>query len=94
MKRQASELLHIPGHTLLGRLATSAIAALFDAVEEKTGRRVAIKAAFNDTPGAEMAARRMETEWLIGRSLRHAHLAGLHPQRTGSAPPANRCFPG
>ena len=77
MRSQESAFPEVPSYSLLSRLATSATAELFDAIEDQTGRRFALKIAFMDTPGAETAARRMETEWLVGRQLRHPHLVRM-----------------
>ena len=64
----------IPGYELLGRLAVGTSSVLFDARQLATGRHVVVKVVAMTSLSAEEAARRMETEWQVGRALRHPHL--------------------
>ena len=66
--------LSIPGYRLEAPIAEGTATVLYDAVQEQTSRRVAVKVTRADSMGAGQAARRMETEWRVGRALRHPHL--------------------
>jgi serine/threonine-protein kinase len=69
----AAEFLR-SGYTLLSRLGEGASSEVFDARHRATARRVAIKVGRADVPEAEIIVRRMQTEWNVGRGLRHPHL--------------------
>ncbi len=71
-----AELLRL-GYTLLARLGDGATSEVFEARHMATGRRVAIKVSRADVPEAQAIVQRMQTEWNVGRGLRHPHLVAI-----------------
>jgi serine/threonine-protein kinase len=71
-----AELLRL-GYTLLCRLGEGATSEVFEARHMATGRRVAIKVSRADVPEAQAIIARMQTEWNVGRGLRHPHLVTI-----------------
>ena len=72
----AGELLRL-GYTLLGKLGEGATSEVFDARRREDGRRVAVKVGRTDIPEATAIVSRMQTEWNVGRGLRHPHLVSV-----------------
>jgi serine/threonine protein kinase len=72
----AGELLRL-GYTLLGKLGEGATSEVFDARRREDGRRVAVKVGRTDLPEAAAIVSRMQTEWNVGRGLRHPHLVSV-----------------
>ncbi len=72
----AGELLRL-GYTLLGKLGEGATSEVFDARRREDGRRVAVKIGRTDIPEAAAIVSRMQTEWNVGRGLRHPHLVSV-----------------
>ena len=91
----AGELLRL-GYALLGKLGEGATSEVFDARRREDGRRVAVKIGRTDVPEAAAIVSRMQTEWNVGRGLRHPHLVSVleggvlsdgrafHPELNGS----------
>ncbi len=73
----AGELLSL-GYALLGKLGEGASSGVFDARRLEDGRRVAVKVSRTDIPEAALVVARMQTEWNVGRGLRHPHLVGVY----------------
>ncbi len=71
-----AELLRL-GYTLLRRLGGGSTAEVFEARHNETGRRLAIKVSRGDVPEAPLIISRMQTEWNVGRGLRHPHLVTI-----------------
>lgn len=72
----AGELLRL-GYTLLGKIGEGATSEVFDARRREDGRRVAVKIGRTDVPEAAAIVSRMQTEWNVGRGLRHPHLVSV-----------------
>ncbi len=70
------ELLRF-GYTLLRRLADGSTAEVFEVRHNASGRRLAVKVSRDDIPEAPAVVSRMETEWNVGRGLRHPHLVSI-----------------
>jgi hypothetical protein len=68
-----AELLRL-GYTLLRRLGEGSTAEVFEARHNATGRRLAVKVSRADVPEAPLIVARMQTEWNVGRGLKHPHL--------------------
>ena len=68
-----AELLRL-GFTLLRRLGEGSTSEVFEARHTATGRRLAIKVSRADLPESPLIVARMQTEWNVGRGLRHPHL--------------------
>ena len=71
-----AELLRL-GYTLLRRLGGGSTAEVFEARHNETGRRLAVKVSRSDVPEAALIVSRMQTEWNVGRGLRHPHLVTI-----------------
>ncbi len=71
-----AELLR-QGYTLLRRRGGGSTAEVFEARNNETGRKLAIKVSRADIPQAEAVVARMQTEWNVGRGLRHPHLVAI-----------------
>ena len=71
-----AELLRL-GYTLLRRLGGGSTAEVFEARHNETGRRLAVKVSRGDVPEAPLIVTRMQTEWNVGRGLRHPHLVTI-----------------
>ncbi len=71
-----AELLRL-GYTLLRRLGGGSTAEVFEARHNETGRRLAVKVSRSDVPEASLIVSRMQTEWNVGRGLRHPHLVTI-----------------
>lgn len=71
-----TELLR-EGYTLLRRLADGSTAEVFEVRHDASGRRLAVKVSRDDIPEAPAIVARMETEWNVGRNLRHPHLVSI-----------------
>ena len=65
------------GYTLLRRLADGSTAEVFEVRHEASGRRLAVKVSRDDIPEGPAIVARMETEWNVGRNLRHPHLVAI-----------------
>ncbi len=72
----AGELLRL-GYTLLGKIGEGATSEVFDARRRDDGRVVAVKISRPDVPEAPLVVARMQTEWNVGRGLRHPHLVSV-----------------
>ncbi len=70
------ELLRF-GYTLLRRLADGSTAEVFEVRHNASNRRLAVKVSRDDIPEAPAVVARMETEWNVGRGLRHPHLVSI-----------------
>jgi hypothetical protein len=68
-----AELLRL-GYTLLRRLGKGSTAEVYEARHNPTGRRLAVKVSRADVPEAPLIVTRMQTEWNVGRGLRHPNL--------------------
>jgi len=73
----AGELLRL-GYTLLGKIGEGATSEVFDARRREDARRVAVKISRTDVPEAALIVARMQTEWNVGRGLRHPHLVSVY----------------
>ncbi len=71
-----AELLRL-GYALLRRIGGGSTAEVFEAKHNETGRRLAVKVSRGDVPEAELIVSRMQTEWNVGRGLRHPHLVTI-----------------
>ncbi len=71
-----AELLRL-GYSVLGRLGEGATSEVYDARRREDGRRVAVKVGRTDVPDAAAIVSRMQTEWNVGRGLRHPHLVSV-----------------
>lgn len=71
-----AELLRL-GYTLLRRLGAGSTSEVYEARHNATQRRVAIKVSRADVPEAALIVSRMQTEWNVGRGLRHPHLVTI-----------------
>ncbi len=71
-----AELLRL-GYTLLRRLGGGSTAEVFEARRTDTGQRLAVKVSRGDVPDAPLIVSRMQTEWNVGRGLRHPHLVTI-----------------
>lgn len=65
------------GYTLLRRLADGSTAEVFEVRHNASARRLAVKVSRDDIPEAQAVVARMETEWNVGRGLRHPHLVSI-----------------
>jgi serine/threonine-protein kinase len=65
------------GYTLLCRLGEGATSEVFEARHDESNRRVALKVSRLDIPEAPAVVLRMQTEWNVGRGLRHPHLVTI-----------------
>lgn len=65
------------GYTLLRRLADGSTAEVFEVRHDASGRRLAVKVSRDDIPEGPAIVARMETEWNVGRNLRHPHLVSI-----------------
>ncbi len=65
------------GYTLLGRLGEGSTSDVYEARQDDTRRRVAVKVSRLDVPDPDLIISRMQTEWNVGRGLRHRHLVTI-----------------
>ena len=72
----ANELLRL-GYTLLCRLGQGATSEVFEARSVANGQRIALKVSRQDIGEAPAVVARMQTEWNVGRGLRHPHLVQI-----------------
>lgn len=62
------------GYTLLRPLGDGGTARVYEGRHNATGQRVALKVSRSNIPDARNVVDRMQTEWNVGRGLRHPHL--------------------
>ena len=72
-----AELLSL-GYRLTRRLGQGSTAEVYEATWQAGGRAVAVKVGRSDTPDAAEIVARMQTEWNVGRGLRHPNLVAIY----------------
>lgn len=71
-----AELLTL-GYSLSRKFASGSTAEIYDARHVATGRRCAVKVSRLDVADADRIIDRMQTEWNVGRGLRHPNLVEI-----------------
>ncbi len=65
------------GYTLLRPLGAGGTARIYEGRHNATGQRVALKVSRGDIQNTKEVVDRMQTEWNVGRDLRHPHLVTI-----------------